>query len=110
VTGVQTCALPIWSYRYIGVCGRRQGHTLILTVADNGVGMDEATIERVLNEDIPPESSRAKLGINLVHKRLKYIYGPEYGIQIRSAPGSGCAIHVMLEASEDASRYSSLSS
>lgn len=90
-------------YRYVGITGRRDGDRLELIVLDNGVGMTEERIEDVMSSE--PEGEGSKLGVALVHRRLQYIYGDEYGIRIESTPGEGCTVFISLEASEDVEKY-----
>ena len=62
---------------------------LMLEVKDNGVGMDEATIHRVLAgsaED--PNDFFRQLGIANVDQRIRHSFGDAYGIVIESEPGN----------------------
>lgn len=92
--------------KYIGVSGRMEGTRLILLVVDNGVGMSAEKIERVLKGEDRQKSGEpgggTGLGIALVHKRLQYIYGEEFGIQIVSEENRGCLIRVTLSADREA--------
>ncbi len=63
-------------------------HTLELTVADNGVGMEGDPFTR------PPAEREGKrrfsgIGLANVRARLQSIYGQPYGIAIESRPGEG---------------------
>ncbi len=71
----------------INIGMRRDGSDVLLWVRDNGVGMDEETIHRVLS--VQAEHSRFNgIGINNIHERLSMRYGPEYGVSIESELGS----------------------
>lgn len=82
-------------------------HLLQLVVADNGVGMDNE------KQNLPErgEMTRKRLsGIGLanVRGRLQSIYGPPYGLDIRSAKGAGtvCTITMPVGVKEHAESVS----
>lgn len=64
---------------------------LKINVTDNGVGMTQETIERVLSEDDSDSKNKTDffrhVGINNVNQRIQYDFGPEYGISIVSEVG-----------------------
>lgn len=68
------------------------------TIADDGVGMDEATLRRLrgsLNDPQrgPSEGGRG-IGLRNVHERLKLRFGEAYGIGIDSTLGVGTQVIV----------------
>lgn len=68
----------------------KQRKTLKISITDNGVGMTEDTIEKVLKEDTSGQNKTEffrHVGISNVNQRIKYEFGPEYGISILSQPG-----------------------
>ncbi len=61
---------------------------LFLSVEDNGVGMDEATIQKaLLGASKPSHDSMNGIGVSNVHQRLRLVYGEGYGLQIESEVG-----------------------
>ena len=79
--------------------------SLVITVRDNGVGMDAATIARLF--DAPAQSSErglTRVGVCNVHYRIKLNYGAAYGIAITSTPNEGTAVTLTLptRSSDDA--------
>jgi len=62
------------------VSARLHDGRLILSVADDGVGMDEAASQRLLSNQDSPESG---YGIYNIDHRLKLCYGPGYGLHFR---------------------------
>ncbi len=59
-----------------------------ITVTDDGVGMDEASIQSVLSgSDGMPNDFFRQLGISNVNRQIKYAFGEDYGIEISSMPG-----------------------
>lgn len=55
-------------------------------IRDNGVGMDEETLEHIL------EYQAKGYGVKNVNDRMILHYGAEYGVRIRSCPGEGTAV------------------
>ncbi|MGO4938221.1 cache domain-containing sensor histidine kinase [Fundicoccus sp. Sow4_H7] len=85
----------------INVTVVRDGGQILVTVADNGLGIDEeklASIRQHLN------SPNAKMGVGLinVHQRLQIYYGKEYGVKIESELdyGTEVTINFPLEGNE----------
>ena len=66
-----------------------ENHVYIM-VEDNGVGMDEATIDKML-----AKNSKG-YGMRNVNERIKLIYGPEYHLHIESVVGQGTVITIKL--------------
>lgn len=58
----------------------REGSLIKLRVQDNGAGMDEETMEKVLNKKQKSE----RIGINNVISRIKLNFGEDYGLSILS--------------------------
>lgn len=66
---------------------------LIISIKDNGIGMEKAQLDKIrklLNTDEDSEH----LGISNVHHRIKYYYGDIYGLEIESLEGNGTLVTV----------------
>lgn len=64
---------------------------LRISVEDNGIGMDEETAKALLSgEDEKEYSGFSSIGIRIVDRRLKELYGSRYKTQIITAQGQGC--------------------
>lgn len=74
------------------------GADCLFKIADDGVGMDEATLRRLrgsLNEPQRKLSEGGRgIGLRNVHERLKLRFGESYGISIDSALGVGTQVSV----------------
>ncbi|CDN42340.1 ATP-binding protein [Paenibacillus sp. P22] len=66
-------------------------HEAEISVADNGIGMDEETVKRVLDSRL---EGRAGVGLFNTDRRLKQIYGT--GLQIRSVPNQGTIVRFIV--------------
>lgn len=62
-------------------------HEAVVTVADNGKGMDEETVRRVLNSRM---DGKTGIGLYNTDRRLKQLYGK--GLHIRSVPNQGTIV------------------
>lgn len=61
-----------------------------IMVEDNGVGMDEATMHKMLTEN------SKGYGMRNVNQRIKLLYGEKYGLHIESVVGQGTVVTVIL--------------
>jgi two-component system sensor histidine kinase YesM len=67
---------------------------LQVEVRDNGKGIEPARLTEILEELERPEESGQMFGLRSVHTRLRFLYGPEFGITIESTLGEGTLIRV----------------
>ncbi|MNN45050.1 Histidine kinase-, DNA gyrase B-, and HSP90-like ATPase [compost metagenome] len=73
----------------------------MLTVADDGIGMEPEHANRLLVE--PSAGQRAdgldgSFGLYNVHERIRYFAGNRYGLSIETKPGKGTAVRVTVKA------------
>ncbi len=72
---------------------------IILTVEDNGAGMDEERLKQLramLNHD-----TSVGFGMSTVQERLQLMFGAEYGLEIESKAGEGTRVTVRIPPQED---------
>ncbi|MNV19052.1 putative sensor-like histidine kinase [compost metagenome] len=81
---------------WIRVSGRIEDQTRIFTIEDNGKGMEPDTLRRVLATIDDPVSMSKSIGIANVNKRVKLIYGSQYGVEIESQRNKGTKITITL--------------
>lgn len=74
---------------------------LQIEVRDNGKGITAERLAEIRQELELHEESGRMFGLRSVHSRLRFLYGPEYGITLDSEPGSGTRvlIHFPIEQS-----------
>ena len=85
-----------------------EGGTLVLEVVDNGVGMDPARAEGLLEAPAPAspghgeegQESFNKIGIRNVHERIRLNFGQAYGLRIESQPDVGTRVRLTLPCRE----------
>ena len=64
---------------------------LNILLKDNGKGMEEEEIENII-------SGNANIGLNNVMKRIKLLYGQEYGLHIQSQKNEGTEVDLSIPA------------
>ena len=63
---------------------------IYIMVEDNGVGMDEETMEKMLSQN------SKGYGMRNVNQRIKLLYGEDYGLHIESIIGQGTVVTIRL--------------
>lgn len=82
----------------IKITGRRDDENIIITISDNGVGMDAESVNSLNSrfEDNTYNQEKSHIGLDNVNKRIKIIFGDSYGISVQSAVGAGTAVYVRI--------------
>lgn len=75
---------------WLKISAKRMSQVIVFTVEDNGPGMDEETIRRLLLQQ------SSGYGLKNVNERLKLFFGADSGIGIESNPGRGTAMSVTI--------------
>ena len=72
----------------------------VMTVRDNGLGMTEETVEKLLSGDQPHAPSRrgSGIGVRNVHERIRIYFGEDYGLSIGSEPDEGTEVTIRMPA------------
>ncbi|MDF2961604.1 MAG: histidine kinase [Paenibacillus sp.] len=84
---------------HIHITALQDGDEIVLSVSDDGAGMEEETAARLLNEPRPEsrlDGSGSSYGLYNVNERIKLYAGEAYGLSIRSAPDRGTTVTVRL--------------
>ncbi|MDR3589573.1 MAG: LytS/YhcK type 5TM receptor domain-containing protein [Negativicutes bacterium] len=81
----------------VTISSQIRGNRLIISVADDGVGIEPAQLEHLLRET----PGRKSIGLANVHGRLQAIYGKEYGLTIESQPGKGTRVLIPFPLKEE---------
>ena len=72
----------------------------VMTVRDNGLGMTEETVEKLLSGKEPHAPSRrgSGIGVRNVHERIRIYFGEDYGLSIVSEPDEGTEVTIRMPA------------
>lgn len=84
---------------YITVSVRKDGDLLVLSVKDNGIGMPQSTIDKImLSENGALDNNRKgeHIGLCNIFARLRYIYQDDFTFQIKSQAGMGTKIEIKI--------------
>lgn len=81
---------------YIHILISQDAGSLLCEVVDNGDGMDTGAADLPMSSLAGKRQLFTGIGIKNVHDRLVLMYGEEYGVTIKSAPGEGTAIRIRL--------------
>ena len=78
----------------------RKEEMIRIDMSDNGNGMDEYRIQRILNGEEKSSSTFLRVGIKNIIDRLKLQYAGRCTFTIMSAPGCGTTVHISFPAEE----------
>ena len=79
----------------------QDGEELIITIEDNGIGMDAGPVNARLAADARTELEKGhSIGLVNINARIKMTYGDGFGVSVESEPGQGTAVTVRLPAEE----------
>lgn len=78
--------------------GYQSDDDIIITITDNGKGMNEDKLQKVRNDLDNPTISSNKIGLSNVNYRIKLIYGKGYGLSMSSQENSGTVMTLKLKA------------
>lgn len=68
---------------------------LLLELCDNGVGMEKEVLQSILEEKVQGRD-REHIGIESIQRRIRYLYGAGYGLDVQSTPGEGTVVRLLL--------------
>lgn len=66
---------------------KRTGDKIVYEVKDNGKGISEERIKEILEHGQVEKKGMVKIGLYNINRRIKLIFGEDYGIYIKSEPG-----------------------
>ena len=82
---------------FINISAYEEDNKLIITVEDDGVGMDEETCRDILKESFEQKfTSGSGIGVRNVNSRIKLYFGSQYGLSFKSTLGVGTTAFINL--------------
>lgn len=73
------------------------GERLLVSISDNGCGMTQEKLKELVEKiNAPKERMSGGIGLYNVQRRIKMLYGENYGIKIFSGPDAGTRVVVTL--------------
>ena len=81
----------------IWISAKNDDGRLCINVRDNGVGMDEDSINKRLNEnDSSTADNGRSIGLYNINARMKLLDGDEYGVLVESNMGEGAEVKIVI--------------
>ncbi|MGG7144097.1 sensor histidine kinase [Clostridium nigeriense] len=75
----------------------RNEDDLYIDIIDNGLGMPEEVLDKLLTSKITNQNRRGSgIGLRNVHERIKLYFGEKYGLEIYSEPDEGTTIRIHM--------------
>jgi len=78
------------------VKGELVENMVIFTIKDNGIGISQERLAEIGPSHSDANSTHTGLGFLNVHNRIQYVYGTEYGLDIKSQPNSGTTVTIRI--------------
>lgn len=78
---------------HITIVAEDAGHDAVISIDDDGVGMDPDVVRDILAGD---STDRVGIGIGNVDERLRAVFGDEYGLVIETALGAGTKVSMRV--------------
>jgi len=78
----------------ITLCAERAGENVLLTVADNGPGMEPALLDKVNRGEHRSEGKG--IGLMNIKERIDITFGEPYGVHVDSKSGQGTQVQIYL--------------
>ncbi len=83
--------------KIVVITGKLEDDDLVISVADNGVGMDAEAMNRSLRRnDQRSAATGTSIGLHNINARLKLLHGEQYGLWIESVPNQGTRVTMTI--------------
>ena len=80
----------------IVITGWEENDDICILVSDDGIGIPEDILNRILTTDSHSSSRGSNIAIYNIHNRLQLLYGEEYGLSYASTEGAGCEVTIRI--------------
>ena len=80
---------------FLLVRGYSRGEDAVLEIIDDGIGMDEETLNHIFEKHKVNYHSNG-VGVYNVQKRLSLYYGSDYGLRYKSEKGKGTTVTIVI--------------
>ncbi|MDQ6422978.1 sensor histidine kinase [Paenibacillus sp. LHD-117] len=76
------------------------GNDILITVSDNGIGMDEDQLAKLNDHFTKPGVSDDSYGSRNVDMRIRHYFGKNYGLTYNSMEGRGTSVDILISAED----------
>lgn len=80
----------------ITICCNTNDRQMFLSVTDDGVGMDSTTVTSLFDKNLGETVLTSGYGLYNIRERIRLTYGSQWDIQIKSSPGRGTSVTLVL--------------
>ena len=80
------------------VSGEKKEEDILITIEDNGMGMPEEVLEKILTDNSKVPKHGSGVGVINVHSRIRLMFGEKYGLSIESEPDEGTRVTICIPA------------
>lgn len=84
---------------------QRKGSDIQFTISDNGMGISEEQLSRLLQQEMSDGQTMNSIGVGNVSRRLKLHFGEKYGVTINSVKGEGTTVLILIPTMEHPQNY-----
>lgn len=90
----------------LAIIVKKEKGKMAAEICDNGCGMELNTARRLMEENgpEPQDSGRAHIGISSIRRRIRYLYGEDYGLTVIANTEEGTVIRLTLPIREGKTR------
>jgi len=67
-----------------------------IEITDNGIGMESERLSEISQQLQLNSGEGTRVGLLNVHKRIRYLWGKDYGLRIASLPGIGTTVTLII--------------
>lgn len=86
------------THKALSITVTEQDDILRIEISDNGCGMEQSVIDRLLDSTdlLSEDAIRESIGVRNVARRIELLYGHPYDLSIVSEPGQGTTMSLIL--------------
>ena len=66
----------------IKISGKKMDNNIVFWVDDNGPGIDEEKVLKILTSEVKSNENNFNIGIENINRRIKLYYGNSFGLKI----------------------------
>ena len=92
----------------IVLTGWMEGSDIVLLISDDGVGIPAEKLSTILSGEGASSSGGTNIAVYNTHRRLRILYGPDYGLSYTSNPGHGTEVEIRIPARKHSATLESI--